>query len=82
MRTLSTAIYQYTANFDTLYEQIKFRMNNNTYFNTNFVFKIDNSSNFNNEISKGSSCRKSPIKRRSKNFKKYFDLNSNYINIT
>ena len=33
MRTLSTAIYQYTANFDTLYEQIKFRMSNNTYFN-------------------------------------------------
>lgn len=33
MRTLSTAIYQYIVNFDTLYEEIKYNVSINPYFN-------------------------------------------------
>ena len=50
--------------------------NNNTYFHTNFVFKINNG-NYNGKIYKGSSYRQTPNKKRSKNFKKFFDINSN-----
>ena len=51
--------------------------NNNTYFHTNFVFKIDNSSNFNKKLYKGNSHKQTPNKKRSKNFKKFFDINNN-----
>lgn len=50
--------------------------NSNTYIHTNFVFKIDDSANFNKVLYKDSSFRKSPIKKRSKNLKKFFDYNN------
>ena len=47
--------------------------NSNTYIHTNFFFKIDDNANFNKVLYKDSSYRKSPIKKRSKNLKKFFD---------
>ena len=46
--------------------------NNNTYFHTNFVFKIDNNSNFNTKIFKDTNCKISPNKKKNKNIKKLF----------
>ena len=54
--------------------------NNNTYFHTNFVFKINNGSNSKNKIYRGSSYRQTPNKKRSKNFKKFFGINTNNYN--
>ena len=51
-------------------------LNSNTYLNTNIVFKINNGI-YNRKINKGSSYRQTPNKKRSKNFKKFFDINSN-----
>ena len=50
--------------------------NNNTYFHTNFVFKIDNNSNFNTKIFKDTNCKISPNKKKNKNIKKFFDGNN------
>ena len=55
--------------------------NNNTYFNTNFVFKIDNGSNNNKNLYRGSSYRQTSNKKRSQNLEKFFGINTNINNI-
>ena len=53
--------------------------NNNTYFHTNFVFKIDSNSNINNKLYKGSSYKLTPNKKKNKNMKNIFEINNNSI---
>ena len=53
--------------------------NNNTYFHTNFVFKIDSNPNINNKLYKGSSYKLTPNKKKNKNIKNLFEINNNSI---
>ena len=48
---------------------------NNTYYNTNFVFKIDNTSNLKNVFTNNIIQKKSPVKKIDTNFKKISDIN-------
>jgi len=53
--------------------------NNNTYFHTNFVFKINSNPNVNNKLYKGSSYKLTPNKKKNKNLKNIFEINNNSI---
>lgn len=53
--------------------------NINTFFHTNFVFKIDSNSNFYNKLYKGSFSKLYHHKKRSINLKNIFDVSNNSI---
>ena len=60
--------------------EIKYNyLNNNSYFHTNLVFKIDSSSICNNKIKKGSFNKLTPDKNRIKNLKNVLEVSNNSI---